>query len=380
MNKQTHALLRPTVGAGASATDYSLSEESLQIASSGGQAPRSGDIYDAGFDASWELDLFGGNRRRAEAADARVESSEARLDAIRLSVTAEIVRGFAELRGAQRRLQVALENGDLQQQSLELVERRAESGLSPELDVLNARAQLDRTRSTIPQFRAQVRAAIIRLATLTARPPSAVLAELEAPVAIPDSAQSIAPGLRGDVLRHRPDLRAAERRLAAATADIGVATAAFYPSFVLSGEFGWEALSASGLGSGDNQTSATVGFIRMPIYAGGRLTAQLEAAKARHGATLAAYEQAVALAIEESEVALTRYRRSLESRQMLASSATSSAEAADIARRLYQSGLTDFLSVLDADRRRLEAEDALAVRQTETIVRLAAAYKALGAI
>ncbi|MDJ0748434.1 MAG: efflux RND transporter permease subunit [Woeseiaceae bacterium] len=380
LNKQTHALLRPTVGAGASATDYSLSEESLQIASSGGQAPRSGDIYDAGFDASWELDLFGGNRRRAEAADARVESSEARLDAIRLSVTAEIVRGFAELRGAQRRLQVALENGDLQQQSLELVERRAESGLSPELDVLNARAQLDRTRSTIPQFRAQVRAAIIRLATLTARPPSAVLAELEAPVAIPDSAQSIAPGLRGDVLRHRPDLRAAERRLAAATADIGVATAAFYPSFVLSGEFGWEALSASGLGSGDNQTSATVGFIRMPIYAGGRLTAQLEAAKARHGATLAAYEQAVALAIEESEVALTRYRRSLESRQMLASSATSSAEAADIARRLYQSGLTDFLSVLDADRRRLEAEDALAVRQTETIVRLAAAYKALGAI
>ena len=220
----------------------------------------------------------------------------------------------------------------------------------------------------------------MRLATLTAQPPSEVLAELEAPAAIPDSAQTITPGLRGDVLRHRPDLRAAERRLAAATADIGVATAGFYPSFVLSGEFGWEALSASGLGSGDNETSATVGFIRMPIYAGGRLTAQLEAATARHGAALAAYEQAVALAIEESEVALTRYRRSLESRRMLASSATSSAEAADIARRLYQSGLTDFLSVLDADRRRLEAEDALAVRQTETIVRLAAAYKALGAI
>ncbi len=167
---------------------------------------------------------------------------------------------------------------------------------------------------------------------------------------------------------------------AGATADIGVATAAFFPSFVLSGEFGWQALTASGVGSSGTDTSATLGFLRLPLYAGGRLTAQLEAAEARHGATLAAYEQAVAIAIEESEIALTRYRQSLESRQMLARAASSSAEAADIARRLYLSGLTDFLSVLDADRRRLEAEDALAVRQTETVVSLVAAYKALGAI
>nr|MDJ0751770.1 efflux transporter outer membrane subunit [Woeseiaceae bacterium] len=380
LNGQTRSLLRPSVGVSASGTDFRLSEESQQFASGGGQTPRSGETYDAGFDASWELDLFGGNRRRAESAAARVEAGEANLDAVRLSVAAEIVRSFAELRGAQRRLQVALENRSLQQQSLDLVERRAASGLSPELDVLNARAQLDRTRSTIPQLHAQVRSAIMRLATLTAQPANAIVAELEAPAAIPSSERAIEPGLRGDVLRRRPDLRAAERRLAAATADIGVSTAAFYPSFVLGGEFGWEALSASGLGESANESSAVVGIIRMPLYAGGRLTAELDAARARHGATLAAYEQAVALAIEESEIALTRYRRSLESRRMLSDAALSSAQAADIARRLYDSGLTSFLSVLDADRRRLEAEDALAVRQTETVLSLVAAYKALGAI
>ncbi len=187
-------------------------------------------------------------------------------------------------------------------------------------------------------------------------------------------------GARADVLRRRPDLRAAERQLAAANADVGAAVSELYPRFVLNGQFGWEALDPAGFGDSDNEASLLLGVVQLPLYAGGARKARIESARARLSVSLIEFEQAVLLALEESEGALVRYRKAQASKEHLELSATASAEAAVIARKLYESGLTDFLSVLDADRRRLEAEDALAQRATEEAVNLVAVYKALGAI
>ncbi len=377
---QTRALLLPQLGSSASYTRYRLSESSPSFLGSGGSIPRSDETFDAGFDAAWEIDLFGGNRRRLEGSDARVEAIAASLDAVRLSVTAEVVRNIAELRGAQTRLRVATDNQALQRQTLELVEGRVKSGLSPELDVLTAKAQLEGTRSTVPQLEAAIRSIAYRLATLTGRAPENVVDELTKPRAIPATSMPIEAGARADVLRRRPDLRAAERQLAAANADVGAAVSELYPRFVLNGQFGWEALDPAGFGDSDNEASLLLGVVQLPLYAGGARKARIESARARLSVSLIEFEQAVLLALEESEGALVRYRKAQASKEHLELSATASAEAAVIARKLYESGLTDFLSVLDADRRRLEAEDALAQRATEEAVNLVAVYKALGAI
>jgi NodT family efflux transporter outer membrane factor (OMF) lipoprotein len=376
-SKVARSTLLPSVGAGASYSSLRISEQNLS--NPGGLLPASLEVFDAGFDASWEVDVFGGNRRRNEAGKARVDEASATLADVRLSVTAEVVRTIVELRGTQRRLAVAAANETLQAETLELVEARFASGLTPELDVLNARAQLEGTRSTLPRFEAAVRAAALRLATLTARSPEAVVADFGVVQPIPTAVEAINAGLRGEILRRRPDVRAAERSLAAATADVGVATAALFPRLVLSGSLGWQALDVGDLFSGTTENSTFVGGLTAPLFAGGRLRAELAAADARQQASFRRYEQVVLLAIEESEGALTRYSRALASRDHLADSAESSARAADIARKLYESGLADFLSVLDADRRRLQAEDALAQRETEVSVNLVSVYKALGA-
>ena len=375
---EARSVLMPTVNFESRYTDYQLSEESPTLAASAGRAQRSGELHDSGFDAVWELDVFGGNRRRLDASGARIEAGAASVEMVRLSVAAEVVRSIVELRGAQRRLEVAVANEALQHESLELVEGRVQSGIAPELDALNAQAQLEGTRSTVPLFEAAIRTSAYRLATLTARAPAGVLEQLEAARPVPESPAPLAIGLRGDVLRNRPDVRAAERRLAAATADTGVAIADRFPRFVLNAQFGWQAIGLAGLGESDTETSAVLGIVRFPLFTGGRLGARVDAARARQDAAERAYRQAVLLAIEESEGALIRYRRVQESCDRLVASAEASAAAADIARKLYDSGLRDFLSVLDADRRRLEAEDALAARRTEAAVNLIAVYKALG--
>ena len=378
LRRQARSLLLPAIDAQAGYTDFRLSEESPTLAAGGPTAPRSDSLYEAGFDAAWELDVFGGNRHRVEASSARLEATAAELDAVRLSIIAEVVRTVAELRGAQTRLRVATDNRALQRETLTLVEGRVASGLSPELDVLTASAQLATTRSTVPQLEAAIRTAAYRLATLTGRDIADVASEIVTPGPIPSQAGTLTAGLRSDVLRRRPDVQAAERTLAAATADIGVAVADLFPRLQLSGQYGWQALAVDGIGDSRTENSALVGLLRLPLYSGGRRKAEVEAARARHRASIAAYEQTVLLALEESEGALARYARTAASRRHLDTAARASAEAAVIARRLYESGLTDFLSVLDADRRRLEAEDALAERATEEVVNLVAVYKALG--
>ena len=378
LRRVARSRLLPQAEANASYTRFKQSEESQAFAAAGGGAPRRLELFDGGFDASWELDFFGASRRRLEAATAELRATEAETRATRLSITAEVVSAFAELRGGQRRLAVAENNARLQTETLDLVTRRVESGLAAELDRLNAEAQLQRTRATLPGFQAQIRSAALRLATLTTQPPEQVVAELGVQRGTLVAGSAVQPGLRGDVLRRRPDVIAQERRLAASSARIGAAIADRFPKFSLSGQFRWQAQDADRFGNDDTVTSAIVPGISLPLLAGGSLTANVDAAESRNDAALAAYERAVRRAIEESEAALYAYRRAEETQERLEVAVDASTEAATIARRLYESGLASFLAVLDAERRQLEAEDALAQQRVRTVLQLVAVYKAIG--
>lgn len=379
---QARSILFPQVNTSASYTSFTVSKSaptSDSQAIQAGLTNRSDDFYETGFDASWELDIFGGNRRQAEAAGARVAAAAAQVEAVRLSVVAEVVRSFIELRGLQRRVAVARSNAELQRQSLDVVQGRVASGLAPELDVLRAESQLEATLSAIPQLEAAVRAVIYGLGVLADRPLEQGLTDLAPVASIPSHSQSLEPGLPGEMLKRRPDIRAAERTLAAATADIGIARSELFPKFVLTGMLGLQSEMLSNLTDGDSRQAGFVPFVRWPLFAGGRLQAEVDAASARHQAQLAAYRQTVITAIQEAETALASYIRAERSRQHLRDASRASAEAADIARRLYDTGLTDFLAVLDADRRRLETEDSFIQRQTESGVALVGVYKALRA-
>ncbi|MEM8683123.1 MAG: efflux RND transporter permease subunit [Pseudomonadota bacterium] len=380
LRRQSGALLLPQLGARAGVLGSRLSEESPNVAASGGLAPIEDELYEAGFDASWELDLFGVNRSQVASADASTLGGELRLQDVRLMVAAEVVRTIVELRGSQRRLQITRANEELQSQTLDLVTSRQRSGLSPELDTLNALAQLESTRSRIPALEADVRAATLSLATLSNADPAAVDTDFATVRTIPRSSLPVAPGLRGDVLRRRPDVRSAEQLVIAATADVRVATSNFFPRVVLSASYGWQALTGSALGNAATDTWSVSSLLTQPLFTGGRLRGQSDAARARLLAAEQNYRAAVLRAIEDSEGSLNRYRRSIESASHSEIASEASAEAADIAARLYASGLRDFLSVLDAERRKLEAEDTLVVQRTRESLNLVSVYKSLGAI
>lgn len=370
----------PQVAAGASYTDVEQSVRSPAGAGSlieAGFIPRDIDFYGAGVDASWELDLFGGNRRRAEAAAADVGASVAERDAIRLAALAETASAWFEFRGAGLRLAIAERNIESQRQTLELTRRVVESGLARRIDLLRAEAQLDATRAGVPALRAAMRASHYRLAVLTGRPPGALPAGTIAPE-LPEAPVALPVGTPADILRRRPDVVAAERRLAAATAGIGIAKAEFFPRLVLSASYGFEAASAADLGDGDARTTTLLPFVSWPVFQGGRLQAQLDGAGAQALEASLGYEQAVITAIADAEAALGAYAEELASFASLSAASAASREAADIARRLYEQGLADFLTVLDADRRSFEAEDRQAQSHTRLLLGLVRVYKALG--
>lgn len=365
----------------ASRTSFEQSLESPGAAGSlieAGLIDRDQDFYTAALDASWEIDLFGGNRRRAEAAGARLEAAVAVRDAARLSALAETASAYFELRGAQQRLAIARDNIESQQRTLDLTRRKVDAGLARRIDALRAEAQLDALRAGVPALVAAIRASAWRLAVLTGRAPGDVTKEVAREAGLPAAPRALPVGLRAEVLRRRPDVVAAERALAAATAEIGVATADFFPRFVLSGSLGFEAGNAASLGDARARTSALVPFVSWPLFQGGRLRAGLEAADARATAAAADYERSVLAALADAESAISDYAEELASFERLHAAAAASREAAHISQRLYDQGLADFLTVLDAERRRNQAEDAEALSHTRLLLKLTRVYKALG--
>lgn len=334
--------------------------------------------YNAGFDATWELDLFGRVRRGVEASRAVVEGKEATLHDAQVSVSAEVARTYFELRGEQAELAVLQSNARNQQQTVDLTNSLLDAGRGTELDTSRAKAQLDTTLAAIPPLRATVEKSIHRLGVLTGREPDALSTLLSAPGNLPDLPRMAAVGDPAGLLRRRPDIRVAERQLAASTAQIGIAVGDLFPKVTFTGNFGFAAGDLASLGSSGTKTFLIGPSISWPAFDLGRVRARIAGARAGADADLAAYQQTVLKALEETENALVVHARARDRLVQLTAAARESDTAAQIARARYEGGLVGFLDVLDAERAQLSAQDQLAQSRTDAATSLIAVYKALG--
>lgn len=336
------------------------------------------DYYNLGFDSSWELDIFGGTRRSVEAAQRTLEATEENLRKVLVSLTAEVALTYVELRTYQKRLAVAEESVAVQEESFRLASWRYEAGLSDELAVQQARYNLESTRSQIPLLRAGIDEAMNRLAVLTGEPPGTLHEELKEPSELPVPPDGLLVGIPADLLRRRPDIRKAERELAAQTARIGIAEANLYPSLSLSGSIGLEALSPGGIFSSATKTILGRGLLSFPIFQGGALVQAVEVEKAVTEQALATYRSTVLQALEEVENALKSYAEEKNRREALIIAELSARRAAELARQKYSSGLVDFGTVLEAERSHLTLQDQLTQSEGNIISNLIRLYKALG--
>ncbi len=340
--------------------------------------PLSASYYDAGFDATWELDLFGRVRRGVEARKAQLQGAEATLQDAQVSVIAEVARTYFELRGEQTQLAVAERNVVNQTDTLKLTQARLEAGRSTELDTSRAQSQLSSTLATIAPLQAAVARSIHRLSVLTGRGPDALTGLLSTPHDLPDLPKIVAVGDPATLLRRRPDIRVAERNLASSTALVGVAIGDLFPKVTFNGNFTYAASAPGNLGTAPSRSYVIGPGISWAAFDLGRVQAQVAQARARDDVALAGYEQTVLRALEETENALVTHARARDSLTHVADAAEASATAARLARTRYEGGYVDFLEVLDAERTQLEAEDRLAQSRTDTATSLIAVYKALG--
>lgn len=372
---ETRLDLAPTVTATAGHTE---SRTSLQQAPPASGAQRSQDSYDAGFDAAWELDFFGRVRRGIEASSADLAASEAGFYNTQVSITAEVARNYFELRGSQHRLEVARRNADNQRESLRITGARLDAGRGTKLDTSRASAQLSATLATIPDLEGTATRSMLRLGVLTGHSPEMLIAQLSETKALPQLPATHAISTPEALLRRRPDIRIAERDLAAATARIGVAVGDLFPRISFVGRWGFNAATSSELGDAGSEAFSFGPSIRWAAFDLGRVRQRIKQREAAADGALARYEQTVLLALEETDASLTDYTKALSKQEHLQNSATASAEAAMLARARFDSGAADFLTVLDAERSVLEAEDQLARSETQTATALLATYKALG--
>ncbi|NML25635.1 efflux transporter outer membrane subunit [Zoogloea dura] len=340
-------------------------------------------LYQAGFDAAWEPDVFGGTRRALEAAEADLAASEADLQATRVSLVAEVALNYVELRAYQARLAIARDNLASQTETAQITDWRSQAGLASSLEVEQARSNRDSTRAAIPALDSGRAGAEHRLAILTGRTPGSLHAVLAVDEgtrgrALPSLPPGIALSIPAEVLRQRPDVQAAERRLAAETARIGQAEAARYPAFSLSGNLGLEALGLSVLGGGGQIARSLAAGVSGPLFDAGRARARVQAQEAVRDQSRAAYEATVLTALEEVQNALVALANGRERQQALSSAAGAARNAALLARHRYTSGLIDFQTVLTTERSLLSIEDSLASAEAERVTALIQLYKALG--
>jgi multidrug efflux system outer membrane protein len=368
--------LAPTVTASAGYTRQMFSNATFL-----NSVPRSARTFgftNAGFDAAWELDLFGRVRRSMEAADAELGLADANRRDVVLSLFAEVARNYFELRGARYRLEVGRKNAAIMEESLRLTVARHEGGRGTELDVARARADHQATLALLPPIEAEIARAKNRLAVLLGEQPSGFslpLGEAGPPGPLP---KLVAVGRPEDLLRRRPDIRRAERRLAAATARIGVQTADLFPRLTFGGTFGPEASSFPGLFQSGAMAYAFGPRLTWAAFDLGRVAARIRAAGARAEAELEAYRQTVLEALEETENALVEFGRERVRREALVGAVAAAEQAAALADTRYQAGAEDFLTTLVARRTVLSLQVQLAESQTRTVTALIALYKAMG--
>jgi len=364
----------PSIGASASA---SRTESESNFNESGEVVSSVGESYSTGLSASWELDLFGGQRRSYESATAQLGASEADLRDVMVVLLGDVALSYIGVRTAQSRLDYAERNLESQREALDITRWRTDAGLTTVLDVEQANTSYQQTRAQIPSLESSLVQNMNRLAVLTGQTPGALEASLQDRKPIPVAPVEIVAGVPADVLRRRPDIRSAERQLAAQTAQVGVATAALYPSLTLSGSISWSSLTASDLLDGFRNERSGVS-LNLPLFNGGALRQNIKVQNALVDQALAAYESVVLAAYEEVENSLDAWTSEQRSHAALVEAVGSARRAAELALIQYNSGLVDFQTVLTADRQLLSLEDSLAVSDGEITSNLVRLYKALG--
>jgi len=335
--------------------------------------------YQAGFDAFWEVDLFGGVRSAVRSAAATAEGLEASLEDVRVIVAAEVARHYFELRGLQQQLAVAERFLINQRETLRLTEVRRDAGIGEEQDVASAAARVAAIEASLPPIRLAIAERAHGLAVLTGTRPGALAVDLS-PRVYPPLARALSLGDPSLLLRRRPDVRAAERRLAAATAREGIAAADLLPRVTLSGFLGLVTGRGSLFGSADSRAWAVTPALSWAAFDLGSARARLRGVEAATRESLAGYEQTVLRAIEETENALVAYREQQTRLVKLADQARESGRAASIARARYREGVADFLALLDAERTELQAQDAVAQAEAGVYTSVVAIYKSLGGV
>lgn len=335
------------------------------------------DIFQSGFDAQWELDLFGGIRRSIEAAEATIQAEEENRRDVLVSLLGEVARNYIEVRANQRQMAITLDNLKAQEDTLGLTRAREQAGLASTLEVAQQEAQAQATRSQLPVFETAMKQAIHALGVLLGKEPGALLYLLNDEGKVPAAAARVVADLPSELLRRRPDIRRAERQLAAATAQIGVATADLYPKVNLSAFLGLQNIRISDF-TPVGKSWSMASSVSLPIFNWGRIRANIDSQEARHEQSFLAYQSAVLNAFKEVEDALVAYAKEQERMASLARSVEASKLAVSLAEELYRRGLTAFLDVLETQRALYQAESNLVASEAQVSTDLVALYKALG--
>jgi NodT family efflux transporter outer membrane factor (OMF) lipoprotein len=377
VRQMVQSLLYPQIAAGASVLRFRGSRSALDVPE--GLLDLKGSLFQVGFDATWTVDLFGGIRRSIESAQATEEGVAAQRRGVVLMVASETARAYVELRGMQQELEVARATLAEQQQTLTVTEDRRNSGLASGLEVVRARTEVESTAAEIPPLEQAIRQYIHVLSTLLGQEPTALSGELEQAVPVPEAPSQITVGIPSDLLRRRPDIQAAERQIASATAQVGVATAELFPKVILGGGGGFASRNIGDLFDGSSSGYYAAGpSVNWTVFDGGRRKAGITLSEAQVDAAKAYYQDTVLRAfreVESSLVGVDRARARLEDLRRFSASAR---ESADIAQRDYELGILDQLTVLDAQRQANRADMLMVEGHTALTVHVVTLYKALG--
>jgi outer membrane protein, multidrug efflux system len=337
-----------------------------------------GNTFAAGLDASWELDLFGANRRGVDAGDATAAASAASLGDVQVSIAAEVALNYITLRSGQQRLGIATQNLASQAETLQITQWRVQAGLATSLESEQARAAVEQTRAQLPLLQTQIAQSRHALAVLVAQAPDALSAQLDAVAPVPQARGDIALAFPADTLRQRADVRAAELQAVAAQARVAQADAQRLPRFQIGGSLGLSALTLAGLTNGASLTSALLASVSLPVFDGGAIRAQVGVQQAALDQARASYRSTILTALQEVEDALVALRQDQVRLGNLQAAADAAGNAALLARQRYSSGLVDFQTVLDTQRTQLNAQDSVASTGATLSADHVRLYKALG--
>ena len=349
---------------------------------SGGAGFSGGDLehnlFQTGFDSEWEIDVFGGTRRQVEAARATLEATIEDRRSVLVTLLGDVARNYIDLRGLQRRLAVAQANLRAQQDTLDLTRIRFDAGLASDFDVAQAEGQAKTTEAQIPTLQTALKQAAYGIDILLGAQPGTTWSELAKDAPIPALPPEAHVGLPVDLLRRRPDIRSAERQLAAATAQVGAATADLYPKFSLLGNIGLQSISASDWFTGRSRFWSIGPTITWPVFDAGRIRATIEVRNAQQEQALRLYERSVLTAFQDVENALVNYGNEQSRYRSLLDAVAANRRAVQMANDLYVQGLVPFLNVLDSERTLYSSESDLAISESTLASNLVALYKALG--